>query len=129
MVCSNRCAGCAFTPGTPANQSPRTVLVAQLCVMARDPFFCHENVDGEIIDGVAQYWPKEGTQLRACAGWIEAVAALGPEPEWRAGLAAEFLEMLLKAEDGGGDWSDERALAEIQGAIGRVDATVGREVR
>jgi hypothetical protein len=123
----SRCSDCAFTPGTSASKSAHTVFKAQLCVLARDPFFCHEEVEAEMVDGEPVYRQKEGTQPRACAGWVEAVAAAGAQPDWRVSLAAEFLKLLEIAEDGGEEWDEDRSLAEIHAALGRVDAAVRKE--
>lgn len=36
------CATCAFRPGTEANTSWHTVMLAKFCVEGRTPFDCHE---------------------------------------------------------------------------------------
>lgn len=36
------CVGCAFKLGTVANNKTRTVLTAVKCVLAEEPFYCHE---------------------------------------------------------------------------------------
>lgn len=61
MSASGRCAGCAFTPGTDAHDSPLTLPKAEMCARARVPFLCHES-------------PEDARTT--CAGYREAVAQL-----------------------------------------------------
>lgn len=41
-VMLDRCAGCAFRPGTEASQSTHTRAIRDLCVMVGSPFECHD---------------------------------------------------------------------------------------
>lgn len=52
------CATCAFRPGTQANQSEHTTMLAKLCVEGISPFDCHE-------------------KKQLCRGWIAAVNLRG----------------------------------------------------
>jgi len=70
----DKCAGCAFRPGTEAHGSPMTRTTADACVMAREPFLCHE---------------REGL----CTGWREAVKAQGEPPAWKSYLARRMLAL------------------------------------
>ena len=81
------CSDCAFTPGTQANLYKWTASKAELCVIAREPFWCHKGQKG-------------GEPKKLCLGWAERVA-FGPEhPEWRKKFADRMLRFLERVEDG-----------------------------
>lgn len=61
-ACSNLCGGCAFRPGTEANDYSPTQLKTHLCLLLQEPFFCHERTDGT------------GNPL-LCRGFLSALAA------------------------------------------------------
>ncbi len=103
-----RCKGCAFTPGTPANQDRMTVLKTELCVMAYEPFYCHANaVDDQL--------PEDRKML--CAGWCEAVAGKDYPPDWKRRMAAACLKEIADAEDGKEYDSDKVTRAILQAAM------------
>lgn len=54
------CQGCAFRPGTPANQSPSTTCDADYCAHPGEAnFMCHADMD------------ERGEPTRACPGWAQ----------------------------------------------------------
>ena len=65
---SGQCAGCAFAPGSPANQS-LSMTKARLCVLSGEPFWCHWNVIG------ANNELLPGTRPTLCRGWVDATEA------------------------------------------------------
>jgi hypothetical protein len=85
-----KCSDCAYRPGTPANLSPRTQLVAELCVQTDEPFYCHANADA--------HGNLPHDQERLCRGYLEALAARGPMSEVKAAIAAEGMRILAEAE-------------------------------
>ena len=117
MSATDRCEGCAFTPGTEANLSPLTLTKARLCAMTLDPFYCHANlVDGQLPEG----------QERLCAGWADLMDGMHQRGEYaamsehkramlRAGLTA-----LIKLEDrllAGENADDFDMLAEVKALL------------
>jgi hypothetical protein len=57
---STMCSGCAFRPGTPANQSPVTTLDADcLSHPGEEPFWCHHDMN------------DRGEPTKACAGFAQ----------------------------------------------------------
>lgn len=52
-----KCGDCAFILGTEASNSPNTLVVAHLCALTGEPFYCH------LVEG------------QLCAGWVDAVKA------------------------------------------------------
>lgn len=96
------CATCAFRPGTEANQTVHTVMLAKFCVEGVTPFDCHEHP-------------------RYCRGWIAAVNAKAfagdisddeDSKRWRecSRMAAEVLASAIAA----GKAADEAARAEAK---------------
>lgn len=101
-----RCKGCAFTPGTPANQSRITQLRTTLCVEAYEPFYCHENaVEDQLPAG------KE----HLCRGWAEAVMGTPAPPEWKRSLSISLLKIVDEFET-----KPDATEVEIQSAIGQA---------
>lgn len=60
-----RCATCAFRPGTPPNQCGDTLIDAMKCVVEKEPFMCHESKRSG--------WP--------CHGWFASVVATKDMPK------------------------------------------------
>lgn len=58
----DRCATCAFRPGTVASQTDLTQLTARLCVLLGKPFFCHDGI------------PDKAEPTTLCRGWEAAHA-------------------------------------------------------
>jgi len=78
-----RCTACAFTKGTPANNTLETVLDALGCTTEDVPFMCHQHFD------------DAGKPVDVCSGWLFA-------REGRAALqspAAGTLPSPLSARD------------------------------
>jgi hypothetical protein len=101
----NRCATCAFRPGTEASRTETTVLMARLCLMSGETFECHE-------------------RTAPCAGFLYALNARQPEPEWCQAVAGELLDLQLN-EAHLMDWSEERIVAEIRGRLTALDDRFG----
>ncbi len=76
------CVECAFTKGTIPNQTPRTLLKAQLCLMTGGMFHCH----------------IQGDPQPPCAGYVEALAKQPTYPPWKRKLAEAMTELLELAE-------------------------------
>lgn len=93
-VCHDQCAGCAFAKGSPANQNWMTMMKAQLCLMAGEPFLCHSNLD-------AKGEPIYGPPL-LCRGFADAIQARLDhgieEPEWRRQLASRLSDAIVEIE-------------------------------
>jgi len=53
-----RCTACAFTKGTPANNTLETVLDALGCTIEDVPFMCHQHFD------------DAGKPVDLCSGWL-----------------------------------------------------------
>jgi hypothetical protein len=53
-----RCTACAFTRGTPANNTLETVLDAFGCTLEDVPFMCHQHFD------------DAGRPVNLCSGWV-----------------------------------------------------------
>lgn len=85
------CSGCAFVSGTEANRDQLTQLTAELCVQSGDPFFCHANA-------IEDRLPKG--QERLCRGYLDERARRGPQPAWKAAVAAEGLRLMEEAAAG-----------------------------
>lgn len=88
ITIAERCHDCAFRPGTVPNQSSNTQMKAKLCVMARDPFYCH----------IAP--PKDGVKP-LCRGYVDAVEATldKPEPDWKRDVYASLADLITDYED------------------------------
>lgn len=86
-----RCSGCAFTAGTEAHRHDVTVLTAELCVQAGEPFFCHANA-------IADKLPKGRERL--CRGYLDERAKRGPQPAWKKAIATEGLRLMEEAAAG-----------------------------
>lgn len=50
---AERCHGCAFNQGTPANLDDLVSVKVAICLQARRPFFCHEHI-GEVCRGYVE---------------------------------------------------------------------------
>jgi TorA maturation chaperone TorD len=78
-----KCGDCAFIPGTEASNSPTTLVVAHLCALTGELFYCH------LTGG-------------PCAGWVEAVKARKVSPlkpsETQLSVAAASKELMHHAE-------------------------------
>jgi len=85
-----KCATCAFTPGSQANQS-YTPLKAKLCAEIPEPFLCHEEKPNDIC----------------CAGWAELTERLQREgyyekqPEFQREIKMQIVEALAETESSG----------------------------
>jgi hypothetical protein len=53
-----RCTACAFSKGTPANNTLETVLDAFGCTLEDVPFMCHQHFD------------DAGRPVNLCSGWV-----------------------------------------------------------
>jgi hypothetical protein len=53
-----RCTACAFTKGTPANNTLETVVDALGCTIEDVPFMCHQHFD------------DAGRPINLCSGWL-----------------------------------------------------------
>ena len=53
-----RCTACAFTKGTPANNTLETALDAFGCTLEDVPFMCHQHFD------------DDGRPVNLCSGWL-----------------------------------------------------------
>jgi hypothetical protein len=82
LLRDQRCGDCAFTKGTEANSYHWTALKSVICVIAREPFFCHV-----------------GTERKLCLGWAEAVAFSDDEPTWRKEIARKLLVVMDRAQE------------------------------
>lgn len=73
---AERCATCAFRPGTDAANSPLTQLKVKLCIMAGKYFICHESPleawCAGIADAITAKFHKDGTV--GSDAWKEKVA-------------------------------------------------------
>lgn len=115
-----KCAGCAFRPGTEAQQSDLTRLKARLCVLALDPFLCHENaVDGQLPAG----------EERLCVGYAEAMGVLHRRgyydalPDWKQDVLNGLLAHVVSVEDrllAGETVDDDTAVEELHALLGQV---------
>ena len=121
-----RCDGCAFTPGTEANEQPLTLVKAVLSAKLCEPFYCHANlVDGKIPEG----------QAILCAGWDDMMQSL-----WQRGwydqmsdpqrlVLSAVLQTVLKLEDrllAGDDIEGFSVLAEV---LARVPDDIAEGLR
>lgn len=98
----DRCATCAFRPGTEASETPGTMLTAQLCVLSGERFECHET-------------DRAG---EPCIGWQRAVEARGAIPEWRRKAGAAMLALLRDADHCPERFdSDEQIATEVEVAF------------
>ena len=103
-----RCATCAYRPGTEASRDETTLLTARLCAIAGEPFFCHEE---QVSHG------EERQEV--CAGFLAAVEAQGPEPEWRRDVADGMLRLMEEAAEHPADFdTDAKAAAKIRAVLG-----------
>jgi hypothetical protein len=73
------CSSCAFRPGTEANRSAHTVLLAKLCIEGGRMFSCHE---------------RPGL----CRGYIAAANLRGLPFDERATLGADILADIIEKE-------------------------------
>lgn len=85
-----RCSGCAFTNGTEANACVETQLLATLCVMTDEPFYCHANAVHDVIP------PGEE---RLCLGFVEALKARGPVQPWQIAVGEEAMRIFEEARE------------------------------
>lgn len=123
---AERCATCAFRPGTPANLSYITQTKAKLCAMIGEPFLCHESpIDAWCagVSGIVESLWKRGELLQ--------------EPKWKRELYALVNECICEVEDGA-DADDAFAkvyrfmgmepmkAADIEAAVTRKETAVGR---
>lgn len=118
---TERCAGCAFSPGTEANGRPLTLLQAKLCVAAANPFYCHENIDASGV-------PFEGEELEPCAGYVAAVEQLERRGHYarqtateRGTLLDQIRITLLADEAHGGTAYEERSAFHLRRIFRRTD--------
>ena len=83
-VMAERCFGCAFRPGTEANLNPLTQTTARLCIIAREPFFCHSDR--------AQRADGQGP-AHLCRGFVDAleVEMEKERPAWHRNAALAIL--------------------------------------
>lgn len=95
FVMRKHCGNCAFVAGTEANRAEHTTLIAQLCVMASEPFYCHRAKDGELEARI----DHRGEPV-LCRGFVDALAARGQVPDWHKAIAVESLRILQDAKDG-----------------------------
>jgi hypothetical protein len=90
-----RCEGCAFSPGTKANNSFMTRYKATLCVLSGEPFLCHHNLD-------ANEQPVDGTPLALCRGFVDAFQERmdhGKEtPEWKRSVYLAITQAICDIE-------------------------------
>lgn len=74
---TERCNDCAFTHGTDASNSPHTVVIANMCAITGEPFWCH-------------------VKAQACAGWAEARAERLASPNKPTGSSKASADMLCQ---------------------------------
>lgn len=139
----DKCATCAFRPGTRANLSPITLLKARLCAQIKQPFHCHDNAvyvtpSGRVVDEQdrnrvdfigkfkrGEYQPRPGEHWKNCTGWAELVESLDAKgmifrEGWQVLLTEKLLEVIDKAETEGEEWDEARTTREIRTAIDAV---------
>lgn len=102
----NRCEGCAFNANTNASRSATTRLKARLCVEAREPFHCHEEVHALMRQGLPQSEALALAEPPLCAGYVEAVAAreangfYEEQEEWHRAVLRGCVEYIVAVETG-----------------------------
>lgn len=105
---NDRCATCAFRPGTEASRDPTTLLMARLCLLGGDIFQCHE------IERAGE----------PCAGFLAAKIALPEPPGWQQQTSAAMLDLLAEAVAHPVDFdSEEKIVARIRGSLECLNAT------
>lgn len=112
------CKGCAFKPGTEAHNTAWTRLVADLCVYAAHPFYCHCNRDletGKVLRG----------EERLCAGFVNAMTRLDVSPtEERRRQYYEAMALVQRAFDAGDRYLLMRLVEQVRRFFPEVaDAT------
>jgi hypothetical protein len=107
LVRRQRCAGCAFTPGTPAFNSPLTFIKSRLCVETGQYFYCHEDSAG--------HYTEEAEAL--CAGWLQGVTAKIEGREYD-GLGEPELEKMREAIDFIADYEETAGVSDPTGRAG-----------
>jgi|SRR5579864_210655 len=84
----DKCATCAFRPGTGPNRSKVTLIKAKLCADTAIPFLCHE-ADREAM----------------CAGFADLIerqyakGELANGPDWKKEISLGILDIIDKFED------------------------------
>lgn len=85
---ADKCATCAFRPGTAASKTDTTLMKARLCIESGEPFLCHKS-------------PLEAW----CAGAADVLESrynAGKEIEtgWKQGLKLILTDLICEVEDG-----------------------------
>lgn len=107
-VMIDRCAGCAFSPGTEAARALHTVTMRNLCVMAGIPFECHDGGAGHLCRGFVDAFTE-----KVRAGDYDRL------PSWKRKLAETLLDVLhdgIEAAKRGETFPDDavqKAVAEV----------------
>lgn len=110
---NERCAGCAFRPGTQASQSPFTAHLAKLCVYAGVPFECHDEGAGHL-----------------CRGFVDAFTAklangdYNRLPEWKNQLARNLIDVMqdsFDAQKNGLPFDADEAVRRAVELVGEVE--------
>lgn len=96
-IIRQRCSGCAFNPGTPANNDRFVKVKIDLCLKAEAPFHCHCNAVEDVIPC---------GQERICLGFVEALEMQSPRSSEEKAVARELLQ-LIEDIDAGCDVSIE----------------------
>jgi hypothetical protein len=116
-----RCAGCAFTPGTVANGNESTQLTVNLCIEACRPFHCHERVHELQREGLTEEIAIEQAKAEGnfpvCRGFADAIETLEAKgrydegAEWKRDLAGKLLDVWDEAKENA--YTPERAEARL----------------
>lgn len=59
------CHDCAFTPGTEAASYQPTAISAGLCLVSREPFFCHIDKQPDGQEAICRGWLRECVKREA----------------------------------------------------------------
>jgi hypothetical protein len=84
-----KCATCAFRPGTEAANSPLTPVKARLCIKTCTPFLCHESPIDAMCAGAADAM----TVMHENGQWAQT-------PEWKRKVLLACLDAIQDVEDG-----------------------------
>jgi hypothetical protein len=129
---NDRCAGCAFTPGTDANKSTITQLKARLAIESETIFYCHAPIEQfcdakGITDREAHNLLIALGEQVICAGYLDAIETLHDKgyfddrPEWKRKLSLGLLAVTQRVEDTP-SMTEKDALLAIREVIEQVAA-------
>ena len=95
---------------------------ARLCVEALEPFFCHDEVQEAVKNGLPYSEAIKRIDMPLCSGWREAVATrnesgfYSKQEPWRRAVLRGCLEYVVTVEDGL-DPSETMFPQELFGAV------------